>query len=184
MVKAALTPACLRTTKTKAPADAWVPQTREEVAEAIAAIGRAQRARLLIAAALNETVAAAKAKAEAEAQSHSAEILRLRAGVQTWCAAHRAELTQGGRIKTALFATGEVRWRATPPRVVLRGVDEVLKRLQALGLERFVRTKHEVNKEAILADPDAVRGIEGVSLESREEFVIVPVETALEEIAS
>lgn len=166
--------------KVKAQAQAAVPQTREEVAEAIAGIGRHQRER--IQAAMNDEIAAIKARFEAQAEPHADAIRALREGVQTWCEANREALTQGGRIKTAGFTSGEVRWRNTPPRVAVRAVEVVLQLLRDRGLGRFIRIKEEVNKEAILADPQAVGGIPGIKFESREEFVVVPFETALEEV--
>jgi phage host-nuclease inhibitor protein Gam len=54
--------------------------------------------------------------------------------------------------------------------------------LRKAGLERFIRTKEDLNKEAMLADPEAVASIPGISVSQREEFVIVPIETALEEV--
>ena len=55
--------------------------------------------------------------------------------------------------------------------------------LKSFGLERFLRTKEEIDKTAILAEPDAVEHIKGISITQREEFVIVPFETKLEEVA-
>jgi len=171
--------------KTKAPAQtALVPQTREEVAEAIARIGQHTRDRARIEAAMNDEIAEIKRRFEQDAQPHGDAIRGLLAGVQTWCEAHRTELTEGGKVKTAAFTSGEVRWRNTPPSVTVRAVETVLKALRAAGLERFVRVKEEVNKEAILAEPTAVKGIAGISIKSVEEFVVVPFEAELAEAAS
>ena len=53
----------------------------------------------------------------------------------------------------------------------------VIETLEKLGLARFLRTKTEINKEAILADPDAVSGIAGLSIQTGvEDFVITPFE--------
>ena len=157
-----------------------VPQTRDEVAEAIAAIGRAQRERARIEADMGDEIARVKQRHEALAEPHRLAIESLHAGVQMWCEAHRAELTDGGKTKTALFSSGEVRWRLPPPSVALTGVEKLLKTLLAKGLDRFVRTKQEINKEAILAEPEAVRGIAGIAIRQDEEFAIVPHEAALE----
>jgi phage host-nuclease inhibitor protein Gam len=46
-----------------------------------------------------------------------------------------------------------------------------------------VRVKEEINKEAILAEPDLAAKIPGISITQGEDFVIVPFETELEEIA-
>lgn len=160
-----------------------VAQSRDEAASMIGAIGRAQRERARIQAAMGDEIAEIKARWEAEALPHNDAIKALSAGVQAWCEANRSTLTSGGRVKTHSFGTGEVRWRVTPPRVVIRAVDTVLALLKERGLARFVRQKEEVNREAILADPDAVRDVPGVRIEQTEEFVVVPFETELEEVS-
>ena len=164
----------------KALAAPAVPQTRERVVEAIAEIGRLTRERVRIEADMNDQVAELKEVAEARAQPLAARIAALSEGVQTWCEAHRHELTQGGRTKTVALASGEVRWRVTPPKVLIKGMEAVLDALRRAGLERFIRAKEEPNKEAILAEPEAVAAIRGIRIEQVEEFVIVPFEAQLE----
>lgn len=159
-----------------------VPQTREEVVNAISAIGAAQRERDRIRTAMNEALAELKEEYEAAARPFAEQIKELSQGVQTWCEAHRAELTRDGRVKTHQFASGEVRWRMRPPSVVVRGSVAVLDALKSLGLARFIRTKEEVNREAILAEPDAVAGVKGVTVSQKEDFVVVPWDTELEEV--
>jgi phage host-nuclease inhibitor protein Gam len=111
------------------------------------------------------------------------QIEALTEGVKVWCEANRVELTKNDKTKTASFTTGEVRWRVTPPKVMIRGAEAVLDSLKRLGLDKFVRQKEEISKEAILADPDGVRGVAGISIQQTEELVVVPFETALEEVA-
>jgi phage host-nuclease inhibitor protein Gam len=107
----------------------------------------------------------------------SEQIKTLQAGVQAYCEAHRDELTDGGRVKTANFVTGEVQWRQRPPSVSVRGSDSVIDTLKRLGLGKFVRTKEEVNKEAILNEPEEVRGVAGLNIVTGvEDFVITPFE--------
>ena len=169
--------------RVKAPAQAvLVPQTREQVGADIAEMGRLMRERRRIEAAMGDAVAKTRAQFEAEAQPLGARLAALQTGVQTWCEAHRAELTAGGKTKTAVFTTGEVRWRMTPPSVLLRGVENVLEALRERGLLRFIREKQEVNKEAILAEPDAVAGIAGIRVTQEEEFVVAPHEAELAEV--
>ena len=57
----------------------------------------------------------------------------------------------------------------------------VLETLLRMGLGRFVRVKNEPNKEAMLNEPDAVRGIAGISIVSGvEDFIVVPFEAQAE----
>ena len=57
----------------------------------------------------------------------------------------------------------------------------MLETLLRMGLGRFVRVKNEANKEAMLAEPDAVRGIAGISIVTGvEDFTVVPFEAKAE----
>lgn len=160
-----------------------VPQSKDDVNDAIAKIGLAQRERARIQAAMNDELAAIKEKYETQAAPYNSQIEQLGKGVQTWCEANRDALTKDNKVKFAGFPSGEVKWRMRPPRVGIRVMENVLESLRKFGLDRMIRIKEEVNKEAILAEPDAVSGIAGIKIEQGEDFVIVPFETELEEVA-
>jgi phage host-nuclease inhibitor protein Gam len=172
----------------KAPASAAsVPQTKEEAAQAIAKIGEAQRARQVLESRMNEQIASIKEYYEELAQVHNEVIKSRSAGLQMFCEANRLQLTQMGKVKFASFTTGEVKWRTTPPKVTVRAAEAVLEMFRRFGMERFIRVKEEVNKEAILAEAGAAEtiaaaGIAGVVISQAEEFVIEPFETKLEEV--
>jgi len=174
-----------RATRQKLPAaEHYICQSREQTAEAIAEIGQRQRERDRVQAAMNDELAAIRADYEAQAKPHAERIAELTRAINGWCEAHRAELTQSGKVKTHLFATGEVRWRLRPPSIVVRGAEAVIGTLQKLGLGRFLRTKVEIDKEALLKEPDVAKQVGGISLTQKEDFVIVPAETQLEEVQS
>ncbi|WP_035603566.1 host-nuclease inhibitor Gam family protein, partial [Edwardsiella tarda] len=98
-------------------------------------------------------------------------------GVQGWCEANRDELTCNGKVKTANLVTGDIQWRIRPPSVSVRGPDSVMETLLRLGLSRFIRTKQEINKEAILNEPLAVAGVAGITVKTGvEDFSIIPFE--------
>ncbi|KQC11112.1 MAG: host-nuclease inhibitor protein Gam [Methanolinea sp. SDB] len=160
-----------------------MPQSRDEANEYIGDIGRFQRERERLRADMNDEMAVVKERYEAAALPLGEKIKRLSAGVQTWCEAHRAELTQGGKVKHAVMAAGKVNWRMRPPRVSLRGKDNIIASFKALGLTRFIRTIEDINKEAVLAEPEIARQVAGVSITQSEDFVITPHETELEEVA-
>jgi phage host-nuclease inhibitor protein Gam len=166
------------------PAPAYpVPKTKDETIEAIAEIGRRQRERVRIETAMNDDLAKVREAWEKQAAPHTEAIKALSAGIQLWCELHRNDLTQDGKTKTAKLASGEVKWRLRPPSVTLRAVDNIIATLKQLGLDRFLRIKEEVNKEAILCEPETVQHIKGITITQKEDFVIVPFETELEEIA-
>lgn len=155
-----------------------VPRSALEVSDAIAEIGRASRELTRIEAAMNDELAKIKETFEAAAEPHRKKIEALTTGVQAWCEAHRGELLKG-EAKTAVFPAGEVQWRVRPPKVAVRGVDTVLDQLRRLGLTRFIRVKEEINKEAILYEPQAVAGVKGIAIEQGEDFIVKPYEVEL-----
>lgn len=160
-----------------------VPQSRDQVADAIAALGQLDRDLKRIGADMNDELAAVKARFEAAAEPLRKNMEDLTAGVQVWCEAHRETLTQGGKVKTATFTTGEVAWRTRPPSVTVRGAEAVLAALRKLGLKRFIREKAEVNKEAILNEPQAIAAVPGISISQGEDFAVTPFELPLQAVA-
>lgn len=153
-----------------------------EVDAAIAEIGKAQRERQMLETAMNAEIAQVKDRYETAALPFAAVISRLGEAVRIWCEANRVTLTKEGRTKTAKFGAGEVSWRNRPPRVNVRGEGIVLETLKKLGLHKFIRTKEEINKAAILEEPEGVDGIKGLSITGGEDFVIKPFASEIEEV--
>lgn len=161
----------------KLQAETYVPQTIDDCAADIRRIGDLQRQALRAKSEMDDAIAEITERYQPVLERIKDDISPLQVGVQTWCEAHRDDLTKGGKVKTAQFVTGEVQWRQRPPSVSVRGVDAVIEALKQFGLARFVRTKEELNKEAILNEPEAVSGIAGLSIKSGvEDFVIAPFE--------
>lgn len=171
-------------TRLKSPAKpVQVPQSKEECAAAIRQLGDLQRMRERQRADMNDLIAAVTQQHQPILSDLGARIDALFTGVQTWCEAHRQDLCgPGDKLgKTANLVTGEVSWRQRPPKAVVRDAEGVMDELRVMGLEKFIRAKYEVNKEAVLADPDAVRGITGLTVViGEEDFVVVPFEVAAE----
>lgn len=153
-----------------------VPQDAMQADEAVQRIGQAQRDLALIQAALDEKLAHAKAEAEAQAKPLAETIERLTAGLQIWATANRDALTQGGKTKTVPMPSGEIAWRTRPPSVSLSNVKALVEALLAeKKLGRFLRTKHEPDKEAMLREPEAAAALPGVTLKTGiEDFVVTP----------
>jgi len=161
-----------------------IPQNREQAAQAIADIGATNRALARLTADMNDYLAEIKRVYEERAEPLRQQIEAKTMAVQTWAEANREQLTQNGKVKTAALTTGEILWRTRPPSVTVRGVEAVLDALRRLGLTRFIRAKEEINKEAILNEPQAIMGVAGISISQGEDFVIVPFETELAEVAA
>jgi phage host-nuclease inhibitor protein Gam len=161
----------------KLQAEAYVPQTIDDCAADIRRIGDLQRQITVAQAEMNDAIAEITERYQPLLEGIKEQIKPLQAGVQVWCEANRHDLTRGGKVKTASFVTGEVQWRQRPPSVSVRGVDGVMLLLVKLGLDRFIRVKNEINKDAILNEPDAVRGVPGINIVTGvEDFVIAPFE--------
>ncbi len=171
-------------TKLKTAAQVYAAQTREEVQANIKTIGDLQREHTRIGADLNDAIADLTKAAAPQLKALSERIIQLQKGVQIWCEANREALCDKGG-KTANLITGEVAWRLRPPSVRVTGVDAVLAWLKKMGLTEFVRTKEEVNKEAMLNEPGKASTIPGIAIVSGvEDFIITPFEVNTQECPS
>lgn len=154
-----------------------VPGNKDECACFINKIGDLSREISVLTAAMNDEIAVITDAYAGQFTPLQNELKNLNQAVQIWCEANRAELTIGGKSKSVGFVTGTVQWRQRPPSVSVRGVEAVIEALKSFNLLRFIRTKDELNKEAILNEPTAVAGIAGLSIKSGvEDFVITPFE--------
>lgn len=84
-------------------------------------------------------------------------------------------------MKTANLTTGEVQWRNRPPSCGIRGAEAVIELLKRLKPDRFIRVKEEINKDAILNEPTAVKNTPGITIKKDvEDFAIIPFEQEVE----
>lgn len=165
--------------RTKSDAQVNVPQTRQQAVEQLNDIGEivANIERLEITQTLD--ISEIKRKTELAATPLKKRLKLLQKGLKTFCEANRAALTNNSKVKSHDFGTGIVKWRAAKKSVQLSKPDDVLKRLLAQPELKasFVRTKSEINREALLDDPDAANKIEGVKIKSSgETFIIEPLQ--------
>lgn len=162
-------------TKVKTAAAAvTIPQSRVEMVEYVGQIGEHQRELQRIQATMNDELAEIKARYEAQAETHTRRIDQLTEGVRAWCDVNRSVLTDNDKRKTVVLPTSEVSWRTRPPSVRISGVEDVLDTLRRERLVSFIRVKEEINKDAILASPDAVTHIKGIKITQGEDFSIEP----------
>ncbi|HFJ3367522.1 TPA: host-nuclease inhibitor Gam family protein [Salmonella enterica] len=169
-----------KVSRLKAAAASYTPQSKEQVSVDIKKIGDIQRELTRIEADANDQIAVIMNQNTPKIEALRAELDVLQKGVQTWCEANRNSITKGSS-KTANLITGEVSWRTKPDSVSIKGVELVLEALKKLKLDRFIRRKEEINKDAILADKKAVENIKGISIVSgKEVFSITPFEQEIE----
>lgn len=163
--------------KLKSKAEVYIAQSREDAAADIKALGDLMRERTRQEADMNDEIAKITQRFQPNFEALNDRIDVLQNSIQAYCEANRDELTNGNKVKSANLITGEVMWRQKPPSVRIKAADAVIETLKRLGLGRFVRTKDEVNKEAILNEQDAVRGVAGITIVTGEEqFEISPFE--------
>ena len=163
--------------KVKKPATTkYVCQSKSETMDAIRDLGDRQRELTRLETELNDVIADETAKRKDAIYELKVEIERLHSGVQGWCEANRVALC-GDKSKTANLVTGTVSWRIRPPSVALKAVDKVLAELRRLKLTKYIRTKEEVNKDAILTDIKTFPTVAGITITSGvEDFIIEPAE--------
>lgn len=164
-------------TRAKAPAmTVIVPQNKTEAAQQLYRLGIALREHTRLTTELNDKIAALTKAAQPQLDHLKAQAENWQTGLQTWCEANRATLLADGG-KTGELVTGKVGWRNRPPSVTVRGVEDVLQQLRDQQLYRFIREKFEVNKEAVLNDPEAVANVKGLTVVTDvEDFFVVPFE--------
>lgn len=164
-------------TRVKKPANLINLNSVEDTQVAIKKMGDVQREYLRMSTKMNDEIALVTENYAADLEELKAQVEQLQTGIQAFCESRRTDLTNNGKIKTVKFTTGEVSWRQRPPSVSIRGVDGVLEMLERMGLNKFIREKQEVNKDAILNEPDEVKGIAGINVRTGiEDFIVKPFE--------
>lgn len=154
-------------------------QNKAEVMENIAKIGEKQRELTRLETEISDIIAQATNERKNKIDLLQLEIESLQMSVQIWCEANREKLLKNG-VKTANLITGEVSWRAGKKCVVGSATPELIDRLERFGLHRFIRIKKELDKTAILKEPNAITDIEGIKIQvSDDEIVIKPFGVAV-----
>lgn len=156
------------------------PTAVEEVETLISELGRLQRESKRFETEMNDEIAKVKSAYEEVNRTNNDSITEITDRLYLYAERNREELLKGGR-KTVPFTNGEFSWRFAPNSVRVSSADLAIFNLKAAGLEQFIRTKEEIAKDMIKSDPDAIKGIKGISIKKGEEFFYVkPFETNLE----
>lgn len=171
--------------KTEAP-KLPVPQSDVEAAEAIAKIGDLMRELERIKSEAEDRAAAIAASLAAEAAPLKRELKAATEGLRTYMDANRGRLTDGCKVKHAKFPTGNAGWRDRPAGVTLKArAEEIIASIKTLGLLQFIRTKEEVDKEAMLKQQALAKTIAGISIASAgEDFYVEPLQMKMAEAVS
>jgi len=156
-------------------------QNLDDASDLIKTLGEKRREIIRIEAAMNDQVAHIKVDYEEQASPLLKEVGEIIDSIQAWAEVNREEITQGGKIKTVKLPAGEFNWRTRPPKVSLRGKAKIIQTLKDLGLQRFIRTTQDIDKDALLKEKEAAKQINGITISSAgEDFSISPYELEIE----
>ena len=152
------------------------PQSRDDAAQWVAELGTLGREIGHHEAVMNEKISACTAEHQPTITALREKYQETLKGLQAWAEANRGTLTDGD-AKTVNLITGEIGWRKVRAHIVVKDVAAVIAELIKRRLKQFVRTKHELDKNAILANPGKFEAIEGISIiTDKEEFFCKPFE--------
>ena len=159
-----------------------VPQDMDDLETALRELGELQRKRANLEAGQTDAIDKVKATYASQAKPIDKEIKLLSKNIATFSAANRKAMTDNGKTKTFNLSAGKISWRITPLKVSVRKAEEVLATLRDLRLSKFIRTKFEIDKEAMLKDVEAAQEIVGVTITNKEVVSITPFYSNIEEI--
>ncbi len=153
-----------------------VPKSIEEVSLFVSEIGKCQRKLEQIQTRINEDIEQIKTRAVQISLPLQETIDELFKSIYVFARAHRSMLTDGGKRKRVDLLTGSIFWQLNPPAVSLRNVKKVIALCKRHRLKRFIRVKEELDKEAMLKEPEMASRIKGVRIGQKEQFVVKPAE--------
>lgn len=158
-----------------------IPQNQEELIEYLKDLNRAARAKETLEGKVQEKKEAIE-RIYAEDFRILDETIAARAeGIYLYCRANRAVLTQNNKTKTVAIPGGTVLWRLNPPSVEVSDEQAAIGELLLKDLNKFVRTKREINKEAILQDKDSLPKLKFLQVKEGDEvFAIKPADVKIE----
>lgn len=161
-----------------------VKLNREDAEAALGRVGENLREIQRIELEASEQIEAIKSAAKQRTDNLAKAVKADFVALTGWAAENREQLLADGR-RTIPMTHGQVGWRWSPPAVKVKADDEpaVVATLQRLKLDHLLRTRVELNREAILEEPGAVEGIAGISIERVETFWAKPAELDLEQKA-
>lgn len=156
-----------------------VPQNREQACAVLAEYASADRAVDQLEIQMNEEIAAIKAAYFQRALPLRARAEEIATVLKAFCEANRDQLTDQRRTKTADLGVGKVSWRNNPAKVAITGKEDDLvdfiKRSEDQEIRAFLRQTFEINRVALLRNPNLAKTLPGVDItEGFEAFEIKP----------
>ncbi len=163
-----------------------IPQDRAEAAEFVGKIGLLRIGISAVEARLGERIAVIQKELAEIQQKLEEETLPFRTEMETlvdglfiFFETNSPELTEDGARRSVDLGTGVIGERLNSWKTEIRKAEDVLDELRRTGLERFIRQKEEINKEAMLAtkeDRNLASTVKGVAVVREEEFFVRPAD--------
>lgn len=157
------------------------PQTKGEAELLLSQIGNLQREVTVNATKQADEIATVKERFNKRNEEIADVITSCFKRLYVWAEANKIRLLKG-KGKSVRISSGTISWRKTPPKVNVRNTEKVIEQIKAKGLDHLLRPIVEINKEAVLANPDDIAGISGISITSKEQFAVKPLETNVEKV--
>lgn len=165
-------------TRTKVAAPALVIRDRAELDIVVGDIARLKTEESALTSHMNERITAIRAEFEGRLTEITGDLAVKTGAVANWASANTQEFDGKKTLRTI---HGDIGWRTgTPALKTLKGWtwDRVLEKLAISGLDRFIRTKAEVDKQAILIERDQIELAPlGVQVVQDETFFVDPALT-------
>jgi len=169
--------------KTK-PAPAPVPQTREQFETLAVQLAEGMRLLAYASARAANEIARVKLDLKNDTAALAKRLDMQWDALAAYATAHRTELLPADR-KSVAIAAGVIGWRLSTPSVQLTAEeDDVIDAIEALGLVQFLREKTEVDKAALLAEPELAAKVEGVVIRQVENLFFQPLDLETEKTKS
>ncbi|QEY23820.1 host-nuclease inhibitor Gam family protein [Neisseria animalis] len=137
-----------------------------DIAAAVKEYGALSRKLDKAATKLADKTAALKEKYQAETAADTAALEELETRIKVYAEAHKAELT-GGKGQTAKIGAACIKWRKGRPSVKVTGnPEEIIKAIKRRRLSRWIYSREEINKAAILQEIDTLQAkpIDGLEI--------------------
>jgi len=153
-----------------------VPQTAVEFEEQAVRLGELSREIDGITDAGATKIAEIKLSTKKATDALTKTAKALWGAISAYAEAHRTELLPKDR-KSVSIAAGTIGWRTSTPAIQIDGdEEEIITRMEAAGLHRFLRETVVIDKAALLAEPAIAKTIAGLSIVQVESLFFKPLD--------
>jgi phage host-nuclease inhibitor protein Gam len=158
------------------------PQDLMGAAQCIARIGELGREIAAIDDDLNAKIGELKAEAMAKAAPNEQALEGVILDLFAFAEAKRKELelTDKDERKSCSLPTGVFGWRWNPRKVSISDAEKVLAELKRRKLKQFIRMVEDIDKQAMLKEPEEAASVKGVKITQIEHFFVKPAEAKAE----